>query len=57
MIIESLLEQSKQNLDRFIGVGRLAATAADKVVLGSVSIISSLANTKVDKANEGQRSG
>jgi hypothetical protein len=32
--IESLLEQSNQNLDRFVGVGRLVVTAADEAVLG-----------------------
>jgi hypothetical protein len=55
--IESLLEQSKQKLDRFVGVGRLMVTATDEAVLGSVTIIPSLANAKVDEAKRGARSG
>lgn len=57
MTIESLLEQSKQKLDRFFGVGRLAVTAADEAVLGSVAIISSLANAKADEAKREAGSG
>jgi hypothetical protein len=51
LVVETLLARSKQELDKSIGVNRLAANAANGAVLGFEVVLWALAAGKVDEAN------